>query len=299
MNKYVDKIIIVILVIALSFVNKYYGLLFFIFVIVYREVIKKMNGRYYNDEVDDDDDDQQSTDHVIPLHIYQTYWTKSLPPNMNNCVETLKKQNPEFVHHLYDDNDCRQFIKNNYNDVILNAYNALVPGAYKADLWRYCVLYKKGGVYIDIKFKCADGVKLINMVDKEYFVEDLISEGEMIGVYNGCMICKKGNKNLLQAINQIVENIENNYYGENALAPTGPVLLGKIVTYDEFKNIQLRFVSDLVNYGKLNESHYIINKTTNQKLFVMYPEYRKDQNDYKESHPHYGKLWYSKQIYKK
>lgn len=30
------------------------------------------------------------------------------------------------------------------------AYDALIPGAFKADLFRYCVLFIYGGVYADI-----------------------------------------------------------------------------------------------------------------------------------------------------
>jgi mannosyltransferase OCH1-like enzyme len=48
---------------------------------------------------------------IIPLDIYQTWSTKDLPPKMRERVEILKSQNPRFNHHLYDDNDCREFIK--------------------------------------------------------------------------------------------------------------------------------------------------------------------------------------------
>ena len=34
---------------------------------------------------------------------------------------------------------------------VLNAYDSLIPGAYKADLFRYLVLYREGGVYLDCK----------------------------------------------------------------------------------------------------------------------------------------------------
>jgi mannosyltransferase OCH1-like enzyme len=78
---------------------------------------------------------------IIPLKIYQTWHTKNLPKHMNDTVELLKNTNPEFEHFLFDDNDCRNFIKNNFNEKVLHTFNKLKPGAYKADLWRYCVLY--------------------------------------------------------------------------------------------------------------------------------------------------------------
>ena len=48
---------------------------------------------------------------VIPLNIYQTWYTKNLPPIMNAHREKLKLLNPAFTFHLYDDSDCLEFIK--------------------------------------------------------------------------------------------------------------------------------------------------------------------------------------------
>ena len=39
---------------------------------------------------------------VIPLKIYQTWYTKDLPPKMQECVDKKKRENPEFEYNLYD-----------------------------------------------------------------------------------------------------------------------------------------------------------------------------------------------------
>jgi len=98
---------------------------------------------------------------IIPLAIYQTWSTKDLPPKMRERIELLKSQHPRFTHHLYDDNDCREFIKTHFKPDVLWAYDSLVPGAYKADLWRLCILFINGGIYVDIKMCCVNGFKLI------------------------------------------------------------------------------------------------------------------------------------------
>jgi mannosyltransferase OCH1-like enzyme len=99
----------------------------------------------------------------MPLKIFQTWYTKDLPPKMKKVVENIKTNNPKFEHYLFDDNDCRVFIKEKFPEEVLDAYDRLIPGAYKADLWRYCVLYIHGGIYMDIKFKCVNGFKLIEL----------------------------------------------------------------------------------------------------------------------------------------
>ena len=93
---------------------------------------------------------------------------------MNERVETLKKQNPQFKYHLFDDNDCREFIKNHFREDVLYAYDHLIPGAYKADLWRYCVLFIKGGIYLDIKYTPLNGFKFINLILQDFIYVLLI-----------------------------------------------------------------------------------------------------------------------------
>ena len=91
----------------------------------------------------------------IPNIIHYTFINKNLPIEVLRVIEHNKKvcSNCKFI--FYDDNDCDQLIKNNFNDEIYNAYNKINPvyGAMRADFFRYCVLYLYGGVYIDIKSK--------------------------------------------------------------------------------------------------------------------------------------------------
>jgi phosphoglycolate phosphatase-like HAD superfamily hydrolase len=170
----------------------------------------------------------------IPLNIFQTWHTKELAPGMRKAVDEIKFVNPEFKHYLYDDIDCRKFIEEYFDSKVLFAYDNLVPGAYKADLWRYCVLYVYGGIYLDIKYVCESGFKLFELTDKEYFVLDKPNSKIGLstwvpgkkGIYNGLIVSKPNNIILLKAINKVVFNVQNGIYGINDLYPTGPGLLG-------------------------------------------------------------------------
>ena len=93
---------------------------------------------------------------VIPLNIYLTWSNKQLPEKMQENVDIMRKVNPEFNIQIFDCDQRRDFIKNNFHEDILIAYDTLKPGAYKADLWRLCVLYVNGGIYADIKLKCIN-----------------------------------------------------------------------------------------------------------------------------------------------
>ena len=51
---------------------------------------------------------------------------------------------------IFDKKDREFFIKENFDKTVLKAYNSIIPGGFKADLWRYCILYKYGGIYVDL-----------------------------------------------------------------------------------------------------------------------------------------------------
>jgi len=170
---------------------------------------------------------------------------------------------------------------------VLFAYDNLIPGAYKADLWRYCVLYKYGGIYLDIKLACENGFKLIQLSEKEHLVKDRIGP---LSIYNAIMVCKQNNKLLLDGINQIVENVKNKYYGTNPLDPTGPLMLGKLILKNKYDmNI------DMKHYEK---GGYIIYR--NQFILsTNYSEYNNDKNTLYKSinKKHYHFMWHDKNIY--
>lgn len=225
---------------------------------------------------------------IIPLKIYQTWATKDLPPKMKERVELLKSQNPRFEHHLFDDNDCREFIKKYFRSDVLNAYDRLIPGAYKADLWRYCVLFINGGIYLDIKFICNNNFKLIELTEKEHFVKDRILP---LSIYNALMVCKAGNPFLYKCIRSIVNNVNNNYYGSSPLHPTGPILLGNIILRNKLKlNIDMKHYE---NGG------YIIYKNR----FIISTEYNEYNSERTKTYENknlkrYDAMWNEKNIYK-
>lgn len=224
----------------------------------------------------------------IPRHIFQTWHTKDLPPKMAENVENLKKKNPEFTHHLFDENECAEFIRNHFEPNVLSAYERLIPKAFKADLWRYCVLYIHGGIYLDIKFDTVGDFKLIELTNKEYFARDLESSGG--GVLNGIIICKPNNEKCWKCIQQIVQNVENGYYGNDSLSPTGPNLMKQFFTADEIQNMELSLEGK--DTCPTQKCVYL----NDRAILFYYKEYRDEQT--KGGEPPYYEFWDQRNIYK-
>ena len=136
--------------------------------------------------------------------IYQTYKDKSLVPQ--KVYDNIKKYAPGYKHIITDDEDNKKFIFENYGQVYLDAYNKLENGAHKADLWRYLILYKHGGVYLDIKTELITPIDEI-FVDKNkmYLVEG--SAGN--NIYNGIMYSPPNNPIYFTLIQFCLNNIDN------------------------------------------------------------------------------------------
>jgi mannosyltransferase OCH1-like enzyme len=237
---------------------------------------------------------------VIPRKLFQMWHSKELPPKMQENVESLKKKNPELEYFLYDDKECANFIKTHFSENVLKAYNKLLPAAYKADLWRYCVMYIHGGVYLDIKYKCVDGFKFVDIMDREHFVLDTDPgnwKPGTYGIYNAFIIAKPGNPSFLKYIQSIVHHTQINYYGYNPLYPTGPGLLGELYFGNILDNISdnIRKLDDFdLVHDNINKTAFVIYK--NQIILQEYPEYRMEQKA-KQNHKHYGELWKERAIY--
>ena len=93
---------------------------------------------------------------MIPKNIYQTIGGKKgdpLPEKVIKNIEFIKKQNPTYTHTLFRDDEIEIFIKNNHSKIILDIYLSINPeyGACRADLFRYLLINKVGGIYLDIK----------------------------------------------------------------------------------------------------------------------------------------------------
>ena len=95
---------------------------------------------------------------IIPKNIFQTH--KSLEylkrnPKIVNAMKSWCNHSPQFKYYFYDNVMCDIFMKKNFDYNNINkAYQRLPLGVMKADLWRYCVIYKYGGIYADADTVC-------------------------------------------------------------------------------------------------------------------------------------------------
>jgi mannosyltransferase OCH1-like enzyme len=111
---------------------------------------------------------------VIPHIIHQTFMSKNLPKELQENVENIKRLNPGWTYILYDDNDIETFILENYGPVILSYFERINPryGAARADLFRYLLMYKCGGLYLDVKSTCISNMDEVLKSNDKYILSN-------------------------------------------------------------------------------------------------------------------------------
>ena len=175
----------------------------------------------------------------IPRVIHQTYKTNDLPSEISEVVQRLKDMNPTFEYRFYNDKDCIDFITENYDKETLNLYSSINPnyGSAKSDLFRYLLMYKVGGVYLDIKSCTTIPLEETLLPTDEYLLthwEGLDWADELnyhFGEFqNWHIICRPKHPFLHRIIEIVKENIKNYIGGsdkETVLRVTGPIAYSK------------------------------------------------------------------------
>ena len=225
---------------------------------------------------------------LIPKKIIQTWEHKNFEPEFQEIIDSWKKNNPDYEYLLFDKDERSLFIKNNFNDNVYETYNLIVPGANKADLFRYCYLYINGGVYVDIDTLCIG--KLDNILLSEINLAVLIdfNSNPFEGKHNlacGFIASIPKHPALLNSINFIVHNVKNNIIFQSKLDFTGPGILGRAVNsyigieetssfigkegiYNHIYFLKFQKVTEYVT--DINNNILFQNKNGNPKIIELY-----------------------------
>ncbi|GAX23827.1 hypothetical protein FisN_20Hh029 [Fistulifera solaris] len=157
----------------------------------------------------------QDPDRHIPRIIHQTWFepiTREKYPKMSQLVQSFHQAGWQYE--FYDDNRASQFLKAHFPPAVREAYDALLPGAYKADLFRYCVLLIMGGVYadVDVLLEC----NLDELIPPSVgFMAPQDTPGTESGqrycLWNGFLAAAPAHPFLAQAIQNVVNHVRNRY----------------------------------------------------------------------------------------
>ena len=154
----------------------------------------------------------------VPRIVHQTWMhpiqAQDLSARLPNSFRTSG-----WDYRFYLDEDAAAFIAENFPPEVLEAYESLIPGAFKADLFRYCVLYVHGGVYADVDILLESNLDAIVTDDVTF----MAPTDEPVGcLWNGFMASVPKHPFLLRAIEQTVNRVRRQETSVDVVAQTCP-----------------------------------------------------------------------------
>ena len=198
----------------------------------------------------------------IPPVLYKQGESDELAPQIVELYRTIEAENPGYRVVYFSNTTRRAFIVERLEHKfpgLVDAYDRLVPGAYKADLFRICVLYANGGLYGDYSQQYM--VPLDTLVDRQRDELVLSLDAPMPfypQIYRkgvACFLASRPEHPYWQhCIKQIMNNVHTEYYGSCPLDPTGPGLLQTVL--DAHPETRYRMDIALLFHGNLGNKMY-------------------------------------------
>lgn len=163
----------------------------------------------------------------IPFIIWQTNFTNrmTLPLYVNHLYN--RRLAPEFAYRYVSTEERLQYFQTYADPELLSAYCKLTDGAAQADLWRCFVLYREGGIYMDIDATLTQSLAGCLSGRQELF---LTNYGEFTNFF---MATRPKSPIFAEFLHTIVENIHQYDFSghEGVFSTTGPQALYQVLQH--------------------------------------------------------------------
>jgi hypothetical protein len=150
---------------------------------------------------------------TIPKIIHQTWFEQV---NMDRYPDLARLQNSwkqsGWEYRFYTDETARLYIVNHFPSRFVDAFDALIPGAYRADLFRYLVLLKEGGVYSDMDVLLETNLDTFVTPTMSFFAaRDCVAEfaAQPFCLWNGLIGAAPGHPFIIRAVERLVNLVSN------------------------------------------------------------------------------------------
>lgn len=175
---------------------------------------------------------------MIPKIIHQTWKTSQIPDNWINGVKSCKSLHPDYKYILWTHEDMEKFVK----EVYPNFYQTYISYRYdiqRCDAFRYLVLYKYGGIYLDLDIICKKNLNNFLHYD---FVLSLSFNTEKLFTNEFLMIVPQ-HPFFKYCMDQLPNYLNSySYFGKHlhVMNSTGPMFLTNMINnYGKIKNMYI------------------------------------------------------------
>jgi mannosyltransferase OCH1-like enzyme len=170
---------------------------------------------------------------MIPKIIHQTWKTTTVPDQWKDAVKSCKEIN-DYQYILWSHEDMNQFVKKEFPH-LYELYTSYKYDIQRCDAFRYLVLYKYGGIYLDMDIVCK--IKLDDLLKYDI----VFARYSNLGNYftNSFFMISPNHPFFLHCIHNLYKNMNSHkYFGKHlhVMNSAGPGFLTKMIK--EYGSIQ-------------------------------------------------------------
>lgn len=194
--------------------------------------------------------DSSSVASPIPRLIHQTWKTASVPERWQTCQGSWQRHHPQWQYRLWTDEDNRSFLAE-HDPWFLPIYDAYPEPIMRVDAFRYFLMYRLGGVYVDVDFECLkpldallDPHEVVLGLEPDAHTDKLLARERGLThiVCNAFLASRPGHPFWEHVIKQLVAS----HKAPGVLDATGPFMLtGALDAYEEPGGVYLAPASAL------------------------------------------------------
>jgi mannosyltransferase OCH1-like enzyme len=184
---------------------------------------------------------------MIPKIIHQTWKTLDVPDGWKEAVESCKKKHKDYKHIIWSHEMMENFVKKEYPD-FYNVYMAYPYDIQRCDAFRYLVLYKYGGIYLDMDIICKK--KLDSLLNYELVI---VKSSNISSFYTNSFFMTIPNHPFIKFCIDNLPNYTNSFYyfGKHwhIMNSTGPHFLTNMVKKYKENNIKNLYILSNEEYA--------------------------------------------------
>jgi mannosyltransferase OCH1-like enzyme len=159
---------------------------------------------------------------MIPRLIHQTAKTRDIPRKWREYQAKVQQLHPDWSYRLWTDEDNLAFVRTEFPE-FLHTFQRLPKNIMRADVIRYLLLYKLGGLYLDLDYEM---LKPFDLLEHEVV---LPWERDGACVSNAFMAAAPGNRFFKMVIDDLAANPPLNAGVAEVENSTGPKYLTKML----------------------------------------------------------------------
>ncbi len=249
----------------------------------------------------------------FPRLLHQTFRVLrgGVPVRMWLAMSHTAQKNATLTNQIFSDAQCREFIFDHFPKTVLHAFDSIVPTAYQSDLFRACLMLKRGGIYLDTKIYSDSKVPLIDHIPDNDIMTDrtviVVSDlGAPRNLFNGFMAAPQNHVLHQLHIDIICRLVKRNKQPASSLS-FGPIALGDAVRKCFNLPASHKFLPGVYRWPRSNsdvidtvlvwklakrtsKTLHFTSHTGKHVIAHSYDGYREDQASFARL-PHYSKLF--------